>query len=122
MHLTSSSAHGHHTARLNRLIQVALISGLSVSMFFMSIGTVLYFLPQTTGGATPVTLGSVLPGLAAGNPLAYMLLGMIVLMVTPALRVAVAALGYLLDGDRRFALVSAGVLVVLAASLVIGAK
>lgn len=103
MHLTSSSGHGHHTARLNRLIQVALISGLSVSMLIMGIGTVLYFLHNTAGGAT------------------FMRIGMIVLMVTPALRVAVAALGYLLDGDRVFALVSVGVLVVLATSLVIGA-
>jgi uncharacterized membrane protein len=102
MHLTSSSRQGQHTARLNRLIQVALISGLSVSMLIMAIGTVLYFLHNTAGGP-------------------FMRIGVIVLMVTPALRVAVAALGYLLDGDRVFALVSAGVLVVLAASLVIGA-
>jgi uncharacterized membrane protein len=119
---SNSSGQGHHTARLNRLIQMALMSGLIVSMVLMLIGTVLYFFHNTAGGAISMDVGSLLPGMAAGNPLAFMVLGIIVLMVTPALRVAVAALGYLLDGDWVFALVSAGVVVVLTASVLIGAS
>jgi isocitrate lyase len=44
-----------------------------------------------------------------------------VLMITPAMRVVVAAIGYLLEGDWVYALVSFGVIVVLTASLLIGA-
>lgn len=112
---------GHHLARLNRLIQVALLSGLILSMALMLIGTLLYFSGSGSDGELAIAFGTLLTGLAAGNPLAFMVTGIVVLMITPALRVLVAALGYLLEGDWRYALVSLGVVVVLAVSVLIGA-
>jgi uncharacterized membrane protein len=116
MQEATQNSSGHHMARLNRLIQVSLISGLTLSMLFMIIGAVLYFIH----GSAQAT-GSVLSGVAAGNPISFMLLGIIILMITPAMRVVVAAIGYLLEGDWVYALVSFGVIVVLTASLLIGA-
>jgi uncharacterized membrane protein len=118
MQLTNSQ--GHHTARLNRLIQMTLIIGLSLSMLFMITGTALYVLHPPAAGGPAIAAGQLLPGLAGGDPMAFMITGMIVLMVTPAFRVAVAALGYVLDGDWTFALVSLGVAAVLALSVFIG--
>ncbi|HLO04486.1 MAG TPA: DUF1634 domain-containing protein [Symbiobacteriaceae bacterium] len=117
MQLTKSR--DHHVARLNRLIQVALLSGLVLSMALMLIGSLLYFLGNQ--GAPAIAFGTLFADLAAGNPLAFMVSGIVVLMITPALRVLVAALGYLLEGDWRYALVSLGVVVVLAVSVLIGA-
>lgn len=122
MQVANSSGHGHQAARLNRLVQLALISGLSLSMIFMVAGALLFFFHNTTAGTTSIGLRAVLPGIVAGNPLAYMVMGLILLMVTPALRVCVAALGFLLDGEWGFALVSAGVVAVLVASVLIGAS
>lgn len=91
----------HHGARLNRLIQMTLVAGLSLSMLLMVTGTVL----QVLHSPAAVKL---------------MVAGMITLMVTPAVRVVVAAIGYVLDGDWTFALVSLGVVAVLAVSVLIG--
>lgn len=110
---------GHHLARLNRLIQVALMGGLVLSMALMLIGSLLYL--RGSGGEPTLSLATILSELGAGSPLAFMVSGIIVLMITPALRVLVAALGYLLEGDYRYALVSLGVVIVLALSVLIGA-
>ena len=99
MHLTNSQ--GHHAARLNRLIQVTLVAGLSVSMLLMVTGAVLYMLQAPAAGTCMVA-------------------GIVALMVTPAVRVLVAALGYVLDRDWTFALISLGVIAVLTVSVLIG--
>jgi uncharacterized membrane protein len=120
--LEATKAVKHHAARLNRMIQSALLGGLLLSMALMLTGALLYFLAPQTQGATSISLQALLPGLAAGNPLAFMVMGVIVLMITPAFRVLVAAIGYILEGDWTFALVSLGVVAVLSLSVVIGAS
>jgi uncharacterized membrane protein len=80
---------------------MALVAGLAVSMLLMIIGTVLQIMHSPAAGK-------------------LMVAGMITLMVTPAVRVMVAAVGYALDGDWTFALVSLGVVAVLSVSLLIG--
>jgi uncharacterized membrane protein len=122
MQIANASGNGHQAARLNRLVQLALISGLSLSMLFMVAGAILFFLHNPGASSSALGLRAALPGIVAGNPMAYMIMGLIVLMVTPALRVCVAALGYLLDGEWGFALVSAGVVAVLVTSVLIGAS
>jgi len=87
----------------------------------MAVGALLFFVHGNADGSTAIPMGAVLPGIVAGNPLAYMVLGLLVLMVTPALRICMAAVGYVLEGQWGFAIISAGVIAVLAVSLFIGA-
>lgn len=119
--MQSTQAPAQHAHLLNRLIQWTLVSGLTLSMLLMTTGVVLYAMKPADGVATALPPRAILEGIGAGSPIAFMLLGILVLMVTPALRVAVAAVGYVLERDWLFALVSAGVMVVLLISLAVGA-
>lgn len=104
MQAANAPGHGHKAARLNRMIQLALITGLTLSMLLMAVGALLYFLHNST------------------SSIRWMQAGLIVLMITPALRVLVAALGYVLERDWRFALISSGVVAVLVVSVLVGAS
>ncbi|MGE5675212.1 MAG: DUF1634 domain-containing protein [Mycobacterium leprae] len=119
----AADARPHHkAARLNRIIQWTLISGLIVSLALMTIGALLYLAHPGTDLATRLSFGAIFSGLATLRPQSFMLLGIIILMLTPAMRVVTAALGYLLERDYLFAAVSTGVIVVLLISLMVGAS
>lgn len=55
-----------------------------------------------------------------GNGVGLLELGLLILMATPVLRVGVLALGWWRLGNRRFAVVALGVLVLLGVSLALG--
>jgi len=62
-----------------------------------------------------------LPGdLAAGRPEGALWLGLLVLIATPSARVAASLIGYLRSGERGMVAVSAAILVVVAAGVLIG--
>jgi uncharacterized membrane protein len=97
------------------------------------VGLVLMFMPHpetltsaaelkalTAGSAFPHTAGDVLHGLAAGRGRAIVALGLVILIATPILRVAISLVGFAIERDRTFALISAGVLVLLAVSFFLG--
>ncbi len=73
------------------------------------------------GAAFPHTLHDLAGELRQGRGRALMTLGLLVLIATPILRVAVAAVAMLAVGDRRFALFSGVVLLVLVAAMLLGA-
>jgi uncharacterized membrane protein len=59
-----------------------------------------------------------LPGrLAVLQPLAVAQLGLLVLLATPVARVAASVIGFALEGDRLYALITLAVLAVLLASI-----
>jgi uncharacterized membrane protein len=72
-----------------------------------------------TGRATTVLLvaGLVTSGLLPGSgwPTQLIHVGLLMLMVTPITRVVVACVGYLREGDRLSALLTAAILVLVAA-------
>jgi uncharacterized membrane protein len=53
------------------------------------------------------------------RPIGFVQLGLIVLILTPVARVAVSVVGFWLEGDRLYVAITAGVLAVLLASLVL---
>jgi uncharacterized membrane protein len=72
--------------------------------------------------ASPAPLtdfGAVWSGLVAVRPVAVVQLGLLVLVATPVVRVATTCAAFVLEGDRTFAALTAIVLVILLAGLVI---
>lgn len=68
----------------------------------------------------PTSIGSVFSGVAKAEPFALIMLGLLLLILTPMLRVAVSVVTFLLEKDRAFVWITLFVLGVLLASLFLG--
>lgn len=72
------------------------------------------------GAAFPHDLSAVAAGIRAGHGQAIATLGLLFLIGTPILRVAVSIIGFLLQRDFVYALVTAAVLALLVTSFLLG--
>ena len=72
------------------------------------------------GASFPRTLPQVAAGVARGEGRAIATAGLLILIATPVLRVAVSAVAFLAERDRAFALISASVLALLLLSFFLG--
>ena len=68
----------------------------------------------------PTTLGAVIRGLGAFQGRSFVTLGLLVLIATPVMRVAVSVFAFLQLGDRVFALITTGVPGMLLVALFLG--
>jgi uncharacterized membrane protein len=68
----------------------------------------------------PHTLGAVVKGVGQGSGPALVMLGLLLLIATPVLRVMVSVIGFTLERDRRFILITLVVLTVLIGSFAVG--
>ena len=115
------------------LISRLLRAGVVTSLAFVIAGTVLSFVhhPEyltsppalqrlTTPGAAPHTLREVADGLAPLRGQAVIVLGLLVLVATPVLRVAVSILGFIYERDWTFVVITSIVLGMLILSFVLG--
>ncbi len=75
-----------------------------------------------SGSATwfPTSPGGIFSGVAKLEPFAFILLGLLLLILTPIMRVAVSAVAFLLEKDRAFVWITLFVLAVLLVSLFLG--
>jgi uncharacterized membrane protein len=71
---------------------------------------------------TPTSVGAVVRGAARGDPVAVILLGVLLLIWTPILRVVAAGYFFVRNGERGYALASAMVLALLFLGFVLGAS
>ena len=108
--------------RLELRIARLLVLGTYLGVALLAVGIVL----MIAGGVDPLTTPSVRFDAAsiAGDVLAlraagFLWAGVLVLMALPVTRVAIAAVAFARAGDRRMAAIAVGVLVVLAASVVL---
>jgi len=108
-------------ARLESLAARLLTWGTRVSMALILVGV----LGMLASGVDPITAISppfslaAIPGqIAALEPAGFLWAGLIVLVVLPLGRVVVSGAGFLAAGDRRLALVSALVILVIAISII----
>ncbi|MGC8642409.1 MAG: DUF1634 domain-containing protein, partial [Isosphaeraceae bacterium] len=95
--------------------------GVMISGLLIAGGLVLALVfnhPRPEGTAPSLSLS--LQHASRGHGIALMNLGLLALMVTPVLRVAVLAIGWGMNRDRRFLAVALGVLVLLTISPVLG--
>jgi uncharacterized membrane protein len=68
----------------------------------------------------PHSVAGALSGAAHGNPLAIVALGLLILLVTPVLRVAVSIVAFALEHDWRYVGITALVLAILLVSFALG--
>jgi uncharacterized membrane protein len=132
-------AAGHSVASDGELIVSTLLRyGVLISLALVALGVVLLFAAGSTGygqglelqgllsaegapaGAWPQTLGAVLSGVLAGRPYALILLGLLLLIATPVLRVAVSVVLFALERDYLYVGITLFVLAVLALSFFLG--
>jgi uncharacterized membrane protein len=73
-----------------------------------------------TAGEFPVTVPEVIHGALLLKPFAVIMLGALLLIATPVMRVAVSLVAFVLEGDRAYAWITLYVLVVLLVSFLMG--
>ncbi|MGH9029981.1 MAG: DUF1634 domain-containing protein [Acidimicrobiales bacterium] len=73
-----------------------------------------------SGVSTPHSVASVVHGLVHGNGPAIVMLGLLLLILTPVMRVAVSVVTFGLQRERRFVLITLIVLIVLIGSFAVG--
>jgi uncharacterized membrane protein len=120
--------------RFERLIAGLLRTGVWTSLALMLGGLALTFVHHpgyldpgldlhrltAPGAAFPHAWPAIMEGLRAGRGQAVAALGLLILIGTPILRVAVSSVGFLRQGDRLYALITATVLALLVASFLLG--
>ena len=106
------------------LIGWVLQGGVILSAAVIILGLIL--LPFHPGGFTghrllnfPQTVGEVWSGLRVLQPQAIIMLGLLLLIATPIIRVAVSIVIFLLERDRRYVVITLGVLAILLFSILI---
>jgi uncharacterized membrane protein len=108
-------------SHLEHWVGRTLLAGLIASGLLLVPGLVIVLVtaaPRPEGA--PPALGELLRRGLAGDGVALLDLGLLTLMGTPVLRVAVLAVGWWWEGDRRFASVALAVLALLCFSFAIG--
>jgi uncharacterized membrane protein len=120
--------------RVEVVISVLLRVGVVVSLLVVVAGTVVSFVHHPgyltngkdlgaltrPGGAVPHTISEVWAGIWAGRGQAMVVAGLLLLVATPVVRVAVAVAAFLIEKDRVFAVVTAVVLALLLLSFFLG--
>lgn len=116
------------------LVSTMLRSGVSLCLLLLAIGSILSFVHHpdyrvqtqplhhltTSGAVFPHTLAQLKASLLAGRGQGFTTLGLLVLIATPIMRVAVSALAFSFERDRAFVLITLTVLGLLLISLFVG--
>jgi len=110
----------HAMDPIEKVVHWVLLIGLVVSVTLMAAGIVLGF-AQGTGLPDDVVAPAALRGaLADGEAAAFLTLGLLVLVVTPFLRVAGTLVAFARARDGRYVLISAAVLTLMCLSVLLG--
>lgn len=115
-----------HVSRIHNVeVMVAwlLRVGVAVSAICIALGVLWVLLSGHTGygtGEFPNTLTAVWSGIIGGKPFALIMLGLLLLIATPVLRVAASVAAFWLEPDRLYAVITLFVLLVLIVSFILG--
>lgn len=106
------------------IISHVLRGGVVASAGIIAIGVLRFYLQMAfTGQVTlnyPHTLPTVIEQLTRGEPLAIVMLGLLVLLLTPILRVAISIVVFALERDWLYTIITLLVLLILLVSLLLG--
>jgi uncharacterized membrane protein len=116
--IAAAAPEGTLEVALAHVLQV----GTYVSIALVAIGCVLLLAGggSPLQGGPPLSLATLAADLAAIRPAAFLWLGIVGVLATPALRVLRAGLGFYRRGERLMALVAILVLAVIAIGVVVG--
>jgi uncharacterized membrane protein len=120
--------------RVELLISFLLRSGVTVSLVLILIGLTMAFVRHpryvsspaeltrltSPGAVFPRSLPQVSAGIQQFQGRAFIMAGLLVLIVTPVLRVAVSIVGFAYQGDRTFVAITSVVLMLLLLSFFVG--
>ncbi|HEX3270169.1 MAG TPA: DUF1634 domain-containing protein [Ktedonobacterales bacterium] len=112
--------------QMDRIISVVLRGGVLLSAGLLIFGAALYFVRVLWGGAPPDplvfphSLGDVISGLAHGDPLAILAMGLIVLLLTPVARVIISIFAFARERDWLYVGITTLVLLILLVSFLLG--
>jgi len=107
--------------KLAHWVHVTLLSGLTLSGLLLVVGLVLVFVQHEPRPDSPPEAGlEFLRHALRGEGVAILNLGLLILMLTPAFRIAVLVIGWYLERDWIFTAVAAGVLALMGLSLFLG--
>lgn len=106
-------------------ISAVLKWGSYLSLFILLLGLILLFFVSTpipiTFQVKALSLSQLTNELFKLNIVAFINLGLLVLMITPILRVTVAIFSFILEKDSKYTIIASGVLLVLMFSLLLAA-
>jgi uncharacterized membrane protein len=126
--LSSDEAGEDRLARRSELIISSVLrGGVILSGAIIGIGVADFYLRGPShltysGGLTyPSSLPAIWVGLTHADPVAIIALGLIVLLATPVVRVAVSVIAFALSRDRLYVVITLVVLCILIVSLLSGA-
>jgi uncharacterized membrane protein len=112
--------------QMDRIISFVLRGGVLLSAGLLILGALLYFVRVLWGGAPanplsfPHSLGDVISGLADGDPLAILALGLVVLLLTPVARVLISIFAFARERDWLYVGITTLVLLILLVSFLLG--
>jgi uncharacterized membrane protein len=120
--------------KIELTISTTLRAGVIISMAIIGVGTLISYLHHPgylydeselqrltkPGAAFPHTLGEVVTGVKQAHGQAVVALGLLVLLITPVVRVAISVLAFLFERDRAFTIITIVVLGLLLLSFVLG--
>jgi uncharacterized membrane protein len=118
----TAGPHRASTVDLDQTIGRLLTIGTNIAVLLLAVGCVLLFAGQLDpmAGGPPLEPGLIVDDITHLRPAGFMWLGLLALLATPILRVVVSLIGFERRGERTMVIVSSLILVVLAASVVIG--
>lgn len=98
--------------------------GVLLSASVIVIGVLMFYVRRSLFGTDahpfPHTLGAVFTGLAQGDAQSVIVLGLLVLLMTPVMRVAISIIAFALEYDWRYVVITSIVLFVLLLSFFLG--
>lgn len=104
------------------IISYVLRGGVLISAAVILVGVILFYTRSGSAEAPlsyPHSLGAVLPALASGSPLGIITLGLLILLATPVIRVAVSIAAFALEHDWLYIGVTLLVLTLLLSSILV---
>jgi uncharacterized membrane protein YfcA/uncharacterized membrane protein len=99
------------------VISGVLRGGVLLSAAVILLGLLLLVSRRTSVTTFPHTLPTVIQSVARGDPLGIIVLGLVLLLLTPVTRVAVSIVAFAREGDRRYVVITSIVLAVLLVSI-----
>jgi uncharacterized membrane protein len=132
---TPEAPHNPQSRRVELLISNLLRTGVALSLCLIVCGTAIMYvhhpeyLHHSTGPQRYLTASATFPhsvrdvwhGLVAFRGQAVMTLGLLMLIATPVMRVAISILGFVYEGDRPYVVITSIVLLLLILSFALGA-
>jgi uncharacterized membrane protein len=119
-HLSPSHDHSSLVRQGEIWISNLLRSGVIASSMIILIGIVHYFVSGDRQDTSIHSLTDIFVGISHGDPLAIIMLGLLVLLATPIARVAISVITFAIERDWRYVSITLTVLLILLTSFLLG--